>query len=190
MIIFQNKKITILLFGVLTMLGAVILIKSYYDSKIPVTISINIDERIKDHVEIYINPYGYELVEYTPNKNIGFTNLVYPMFKNSEIQDDYFENISQYSHYIIYAKYEGKYALIRTTNTLVLGDSMTNIEFSVLLDHKNRPYITVVKNEPSYQPNPNKEITHYSYFYKKSEFNKIEPKSKKILNALKNIEKI
>lgn len=50
--------------------------------------------------------------------------------------------------------------------------------------------MTVVKDEPSYQPAPNKEITHYSYFYKKSEFNKIEPKSKKILNALKNIEKI
>ena len=71
------------------------------------------------------------LVEYTPNKNIGFTNLVYPIFMNSETEDDHLESISQYSDYNIYAKYEGKYALIKTTNTLVLGDDRTNIEFSV-----------------------------------------------------------
>lgn len=187
----NNFKISILfLFGVLAVLTTILVISNSKEMQESVVINIKIDEKIKDNVEIYINPNGYELIEYTPKKYIGFTEIIYPLYINSEVQENHLQDIAKYSDYNIYAKYNNKFSIIRITNTLVLGNDKTTIEFSMLLDIENRPYITVIDKLPTYKSIPNNEINHHSYFYSKSDFNKIEEKSKNIKNTLVNINRL
>lgn len=188
--ILKTNKFTVFLLGGFIMIGVILLTKNYHASGSPINISVKIDEKLENDIDVYINPHGYELTGYTPNKYIGSTNVVYPIIKESEIKDDYLEEISKYSDYNLYAVYKGQYAIVTTTNTLVLGDDKTNIEFNISLDRKEIPYLSVSNSTPIYQMIPSDEIGHISYFYDKKDFNKINPKSKKMLNSMKNISKL
>lgn len=81
------------------------------------------DESIrKENLKIIVNTYGYFLDGYEPSRYIGETNTYFFLYKNSNLQDYKKTKINEYSDYYIYAKYGNKYAKMKYTNSLVMGE--------------------------------------------------------------------
>lgn len=103
-----------------------------FEKKIDTEINITPDENInRENLKIIVNTYGYLLDGYELRKHIGETNTYIVLYKNSNLQDYKKTKINKYSDYYIYAKYGDKYAKMKYTNSLVLGDDKTVIEIFI-----------------------------------------------------------
>ena len=110
-------------------------IAANFEKKYETLISIDLEEDIrKDNLKIIINTYGYLLDGYEPSKHIGQTNTYLFLYKDAQIQDYRNTKINKYSDYYIYAKYGNKYAKMKYTNSLVMGNNETSIKIFI----KNR----------------------------------------------------
>ena len=136
-------------------------------SKTPVEINIEIDDKIKNDIGIYINPQGHKIKKERIISDYEKTDILIPITIDAKITESDSEKISSYSDYDIYATYKGKYAVISTTNTIVLGQSKTKVEFKILADKENRPYLSRVEGLPEEKNKPSEIIGLESYFYDK-----------------------
>lgn len=103
-----------------------------FEKKYDTQISIDLGEDIKkDDLKITINTYGYVLNGYEPSKYVGQTNTYLFLYKDAQIQDYKNTKISKYSDYYIYAKYGNKYAKMKYTNSLVMGNNKTSIKIFI-----------------------------------------------------------
>lgn len=114
-------------------LGSIAMIIYFNSSHVyNINIDIFVDDKIeRNELKIIINPNGYLLKGYEPYKDIGDTSAYFTLYKDSKLQDYEYTNINKYSDYNIYAKYKNKYAKMKYTNSLVLGDNETNIEIFI-----------------------------------------------------------
>ena len=96
-----------------------------YETKIDITINDIIQ---KEELNIIVNPYGYLLNGYEPDKYIGSTDRYIVLYKESKTQDYTNAKINKYSDYYIYAKYKNRYAKMKYTNSLVMGSEKTDIK--------------------------------------------------------------
>lgn len=112
--------------------------KNDYDININVFIDDEID---KKELKIIVNPNGYLLKGYDPIKDIGETNIYIPLYKESKLQNYKNTNIKKYSDFNIYVKYKNKYAKMKYTNTLVLGQNDTTINIFIK-KYRNIKYLS------------------------------------------------
>lgn len=114
------------------LVGLIMVIAANFEKKYDTQISIQLDEDIKkEDLKIIINTYGYLLDGYEPSKHIGQTNTYLFLYKDAHIQDYKNTHISKYSDYYIYAKYGNKYAKMKYTNSLVMGNNETSIKIFI-----------------------------------------------------------
>ncbi|WP_227591941.1 MULTISPECIES: hypothetical protein [unclassified Acinetobacter] len=124
----MKKKIGIFII----LIGLIMVIATNFEKKYETQISIDLDEDVrKDNLKIIINTYGYLLNGYESSKHIGQTNTYLFLYKDAQIQDYRNTKINKYSDYYIYAKYGNKYAKMKYTNSLVMGNNVTSIKIFI-----------------------------------------------------------
>lgn len=127
-IINLKKKVLILVIFI----GVIMLVAMNLTKKHDTEVNINFDSKIKkEDVVIILNIYGYLLDSYEPKKYIGATEKYIVLYKDSKLQEYKNSNLNKYSDYYIYAKYGKKYAKMKYTNPLVMGDNATLINFFI-----------------------------------------------------------
>lgn len=141
-----NKKIGL---GIMIVSAIIILLVTKSMKKYETNIDIVLNENIeKKDLKIILNTYGYLLNGYEIDKKVGQTNTFFALYKDGSSQDYKKTKINQYSDYIVYAKYKDKYAKMRSTNTLVMGQDVTNIKV-VVSSFNNYVYISSSEVTPS-----------------------------------------
>lgn len=129
----RNLKISlfILALGVLMMSICFITKKfSSHKKEISMNIQTHIEPDLLTDLKIIINPKGYRMDGYSVKEYVGRNNSIYPLYPVTKI-DEYSSSIISTSDYLIYAKYQDKYAVIGATNSIVVGDRNMNLNIYV-----------------------------------------------------------
>lgn len=179
----RNSKICLLIIVLGVLMMSIFLWQkkfSNHTKAIEVNIQTHIDPDLLKDLQIIINPNGYRVDGYSVEEYIGLNDSIYSLYPVTKI-DKYNNAIASTSDYLIYAKYQDKYAVIRATNSIVVGDRNINLDIYAYI-HDGYPVLTTDfgykhQYEPLEKVLGDGTIKRYAFFYDKAAYKELNQKN-------------